>query len=206
MTSLTHMQVYSHQVPGGMISNLEGQLSEQNTLDRLPEVLEGDPRGARRGRLLAALSRPCRRSSAPRRCRRAVGQALAHRARRDEGLSARPLRGRSRARLARNRRARAGRQEADERATTKLVAESFDDLRAEISDLAHSDEACCRTRSSRRPRARTSSHTGSAPSATCRHAGAGLPERADADHGKRSGQRSRQGHHRHGRSRATYRS
>ena len=39
VTSLTHMQVYSHQVPGGMISNLESQLNEQNALDRLPEVL-----------------------------------------------------------------------------------------------------------------------------------------------------------------------
>jgi oxaloacetate decarboxylase (Na+ extruding) subunit alpha len=39
VTSLTHMQVYSHQVPGGMISNLESQLTEQNALDRLPEVL-----------------------------------------------------------------------------------------------------------------------------------------------------------------------
>ncbi|MHB9111473.1 MAG: acetyl-CoA carboxylase biotin carboxyl carrier protein [Thermoleophilia bacterium] len=39
VTSLTHMQVYSHQVPGGMISNLESQLEEQNALDRLPEVL-----------------------------------------------------------------------------------------------------------------------------------------------------------------------
>jgi oxaloacetate decarboxylase alpha subunit len=43
VTSLTHMQVYSHQVPGGMISNLESQLSEQNALDRLPEVLEEIP-------------------------------------------------------------------------------------------------------------------------------------------------------------------
>ncbi len=43
VTSLTHMQVYSHQVPGGMISNLEGQLKEQNALDRLPEVLEEIP-------------------------------------------------------------------------------------------------------------------------------------------------------------------
>jgi oxaloacetate decarboxylase alpha subunit len=37
------MQVYSHQVPGGMISNLESQLSEQDALDRLPEVLEEIP-------------------------------------------------------------------------------------------------------------------------------------------------------------------
>lgn len=43
VTSLTHMQVYSHQVPGGMISNLESQLAEQNALDRLPEVLEEIP-------------------------------------------------------------------------------------------------------------------------------------------------------------------
>jgi oxaloacetate decarboxylase alpha subunit len=37
------MQVYSHQVPGGMISNLESQLREQSALDRLPEVLEEIP-------------------------------------------------------------------------------------------------------------------------------------------------------------------
>jgi oxaloacetate decarboxylase alpha subunit len=43
VTSLTHMQVYSHQVPGGMISNLESQLAEQNAMDRLPEVLEEIP-------------------------------------------------------------------------------------------------------------------------------------------------------------------
>lgn len=43
VTSLTHMQVYSHQVPGGMISNLESQLSEQNAADRLGEVLEEIP-------------------------------------------------------------------------------------------------------------------------------------------------------------------
>jgi oxaloacetate decarboxylase (Na+ extruding) subunit alpha len=43
VTSLTHMQVYSHQVPGGMISNLESQLNEQGALDRLPEVLEEIP-------------------------------------------------------------------------------------------------------------------------------------------------------------------
>jgi len=43
VTSLTHMQVYSHQVPGGMISNLESQLKEQGALDRLPEVLQEIP-------------------------------------------------------------------------------------------------------------------------------------------------------------------
>ena len=43
VTSITHMQVYSHQVPGGMISNLESQLAEQSALERLPEVLEEIP-------------------------------------------------------------------------------------------------------------------------------------------------------------------
>lgn len=43
VTSLTHMQVYSHQVPGGMISNLESQLAEQKAADRLAEVLEEIP-------------------------------------------------------------------------------------------------------------------------------------------------------------------
>ncbi|RJQ33105.1 MAG: acetyl-CoA carboxylase biotin carboxyl carrier protein [Actinobacteria bacterium] len=44
VTSLTHMKVFSHQVPGGMISNLHSQLAEQKALDRLPEVLEEIPK------------------------------------------------------------------------------------------------------------------------------------------------------------------
>ena len=40
VTSLTHMRVYSHQVPGGMISNLVSQLKEQKAEERLDEVLE----------------------------------------------------------------------------------------------------------------------------------------------------------------------
>lgn len=44
VTSLTHMQVFSHQVPGGMISNLESQLAQQKASDRLGEVLEEIPR------------------------------------------------------------------------------------------------------------------------------------------------------------------
>ncbi len=44
VTSLTHMKVFSHQVPGGMISNLYSQLQEQKSLDRLPEVLEEIPK------------------------------------------------------------------------------------------------------------------------------------------------------------------
>ncbi len=44
ITSLTHMQVFSHQVPGGMLSNLYSQLEQQKALDRMQEVLEEIPR------------------------------------------------------------------------------------------------------------------------------------------------------------------
>ncbi len=44
VTSLNHMKVFSHQVPGGMISNLQSQLAEQKALDRLGDVLEEIPR------------------------------------------------------------------------------------------------------------------------------------------------------------------
>lgn len=44
VSSLTHMKVYSHQVPGGMMSNLVSQLEIQNALDRLDEVMEEIPR------------------------------------------------------------------------------------------------------------------------------------------------------------------
>jgi len=44
VTSLDHMRVYSHQVPGGMISNLISQLKEQKAEERLREVLEEIPR------------------------------------------------------------------------------------------------------------------------------------------------------------------
>lgn len=44
VTSLLHMKVYMHQIPGGMMSNLLGQLEIQNALDRLPEVVEEIPR------------------------------------------------------------------------------------------------------------------------------------------------------------------
>lgn len=43
VSSLTHMHVYSHQVPGGMMSNLVSQLETQNALDRLPEVMKEIP-------------------------------------------------------------------------------------------------------------------------------------------------------------------
>ena len=44
VSSLTHMQVYSHQVPGGMMSNLVSQLEIQNAADRLPEVMREIPK------------------------------------------------------------------------------------------------------------------------------------------------------------------
>jgi oxaloacetate decarboxylase alpha subunit len=44
VTSLAHMRIFSHQVPGGMISNLDSQLEQQKALDRLDEVLEEIPR------------------------------------------------------------------------------------------------------------------------------------------------------------------
>jgi len=44
VTRITDMEVFSHQVPGGMITNLVNQLKEQNALDRLLEVLREIPR------------------------------------------------------------------------------------------------------------------------------------------------------------------
>lgn len=44
VSSLIHMQVYSHQVPGGMMSNLVAQLAVQNAEDRLPEVMAEIPK------------------------------------------------------------------------------------------------------------------------------------------------------------------
>ncbi len=44
VSSLIHMQVYSHQVPGGMMSNLVAQLAVQNAEDRLPEVMQEIPK------------------------------------------------------------------------------------------------------------------------------------------------------------------
>ena len=44
VSSLIHMQVYSHQVPGGMMSNLMSQLEIQKAGDRLPEVMAEIPK------------------------------------------------------------------------------------------------------------------------------------------------------------------
>jgi len=44
VSSLTHMQVYSHQVPGGMMSNLVSQLEQQNATDRLEDVMKEIPK------------------------------------------------------------------------------------------------------------------------------------------------------------------
>ena len=43
VTSLLHMQVYSHQVPGGMMSNLISQLEAQKASDRLSDVMDEMP-------------------------------------------------------------------------------------------------------------------------------------------------------------------
>ncbi len=44
VTSLLQMEVFSHQVPGGMMSNLIGQLELQHAGDRLPDVMAEIPR------------------------------------------------------------------------------------------------------------------------------------------------------------------
>ena len=44
VTSLAHMKVFSHQVPGGMMSNLVAQLEIQKATDRLDEVLVEIPK------------------------------------------------------------------------------------------------------------------------------------------------------------------
>ena len=44
VSSLTHMKVYSHQVPGGMMSNLMSQLEVQKATERLPEVMAEIPK------------------------------------------------------------------------------------------------------------------------------------------------------------------
>lgn len=43
-TSLVHMRIFSHQIPGGMISNLYSQLEQQKAVDRIDEVLKEVPR------------------------------------------------------------------------------------------------------------------------------------------------------------------
>jgi oxaloacetate decarboxylase alpha subunit len=44
VTSLLHMEVFSHQVPGGMMSNLISQLELQHASARLPDVLSEIPK------------------------------------------------------------------------------------------------------------------------------------------------------------------
>ena len=44
VTKITDMQTFSHQVPGGMISNLVSQLEEQDAGDRIHDVLEEIPK------------------------------------------------------------------------------------------------------------------------------------------------------------------
>ncbi|MCF8010496.1 MAG: acetyl-CoA carboxylase biotin carboxyl carrier protein [Clostridiales bacterium] len=44
VTRLSDVRVFDHQVPGGMISNLDAQLKEQKATDKLPQVLDEIPR------------------------------------------------------------------------------------------------------------------------------------------------------------------
>lgn len=44
ISTLSHMRVYSHQVPGGMMSNLVSQLEIQKATDRMDDVLKEIPR------------------------------------------------------------------------------------------------------------------------------------------------------------------
>lgn len=44
VTRLSDMQVFSHQVPGGMLTNLVSQLKQQNALNKIGQVLEEIPR------------------------------------------------------------------------------------------------------------------------------------------------------------------
>ena len=44
VTRITDLQTFSHQVPGGMISNLVSQLEEQDSLDRIHDVLNEIPK------------------------------------------------------------------------------------------------------------------------------------------------------------------
>jgi len=44
ISSLSGMRVYSHQIPGGMMSNLVSQLEIQHAEDRMPEVMREIPR------------------------------------------------------------------------------------------------------------------------------------------------------------------
>ncbi|MDR1016394.1 MAG: acetyl-CoA carboxylase biotin carboxyl carrier protein [Coriobacteriales bacterium] len=44
VTSLDHLRVHSHQIPGGMMSNLVSQLETQNAADRLPDVMREIPK------------------------------------------------------------------------------------------------------------------------------------------------------------------
>ena len=39
ISTLIHMQVYKHQIPGGMMSNLVSQLGIQHAEDRLADVV-----------------------------------------------------------------------------------------------------------------------------------------------------------------------
>ena len=133
------MQVYSHQVPGGMISNLEGQLKEQNALDRLPEVSRRS-RGARRVGF-PPLVTPMSQIVGTQAVLNVLSGKRWHIV--PDEMKA-YLRGRYGAAPGPVSPEIIERVLGDERPITvrpaELLAETLDDLRAEVGDLAHSDE------------------------------------------------------------------
>ena len=167
VTSLTHMQVYSHQVPGGMISNLESQLKEQSALDRLPEVLEEIPI-VRAEVGFPPLVTPMSQIVGTQAVLNVLsGTPLAHRAGRDEAVPARQVRRRAGSRLPRGAHARAGGRGAHRRAPGRPRSTRRSRTTAPRSASWRAPRrTCSATRCSRRRRASTSSGITSAPSPT----------------------------------------
>ena len=134
------MQVYSHQVPGGMISNLESQLKEQNALDRLPEVLEEIP-VVRAEVGFPPLVTPMSQIVGTQAVLNVLSGKRSHIV--PDEMKA-YLRGRYGAAPGPVSPEIVERVLGDERPITvrpaELVSETLDDVRAEVGDLAHSDE------------------------------------------------------------------
>ena len=136
------MQVYSHQVPGGMMSNLVSQLEIQNAADRLPEVMREIPKVRAEGGLSAARHAVVADRGHAGCVQRAHRQALERRVQGDEGLHLRLLRqgsgphgqghrGEGRGQL---------RNAAADVAPGSLVTTTYAQVEEEIGDLAKSEE------------------------------------------------------------------
>ena len=110
ITTLLSMEVFSHQVPGGMMSNLVSQLEIQKALRPAARRARRDPEGARRGRLPAARDAALADRRHAGGHQRAHRQALDRRPAGDEGLHPRATTARRRVRWTRtsSRRSSAG--------------------------------------------------------------------------------------------------